>query len=87
MVIMAAKGLGRPFKTARLLAVSRDVRELRRYLAGPAIADPAPVVEARIRATFDAMIADRDLPVDALQPVTDYLVAKLLRELHARSAD
>ncbi|MEU4483200.1 DUF5677 domain-containing protein [Micromonospora sp. NPDC023966] len=77
MVVMTAKGLTRSRRMSQLLDAVRDALDLRRYLAGPANNDPREVREARVRAMY-AKVVDPDLPPDALKPVYDYLVNRLI---------
>ncbi|MET8230817.1 hypothetical protein ABZS77_09090 [Micromonospora sp. NPDC005298] len=77
MVVVTAKGLTRSLRIVQLLDTVRDALDLRRYLAGPANNDPREVRDARIRAMY-ARLADPDLPPDALKPVYDYLVNRLI---------
>ncbi|MFG3553377.1 hypothetical protein ACGGAQ_03210 [Micromonospora sp. NPDC047557] len=77
MVVLTAKGLTRSSSISQLLDAVRDAHDLRRYLAGPANDDPREVREARIRAIY-TKFADPDLPPEALKPVYDYLVNRLI---------
>jgi hypothetical protein len=85
--VVAVKGLGRVLTPTQLLTVAKDVIHLRRYLTGSADADPPEVVKARIHATFDRFTSYADVPAEALRPVKDYLIGRLVSEFGPDLAD
>jgi len=88
LLVMAAKGLGRSsLKPARLIETTRIVLDLRRYLSGPALSDPPRMREARLRAAYDKLPLDPDVPAEAFRPVIDYFIEKILSDFAAPAAD
>jgi hypothetical protein len=68
--------------------VAPHTQDLRAYLARTRPDDAAAEREARVRDLYDTLIArlDLDLSPDAIKPITDHLVAKVLAEWDAEAA-
>lgn len=90
LLVTIGKGMTRRLRLADLVTTLKQAEEMRVYLsrAGP---DDAPDDrEKRLRAMYEALIARLDIgdvPSDAIRPVIDHLVTKVLTDWDAEHAD
>ncbi|MEV4539803.1 hypothetical protein AB0J82_39125 [Asanoa sp. NPDC049518] len=78
LAVLVAKRGGRSFDAGALVRLVRDATAVKRYLAGPGRFDARDVREKRVRAIFERVFEDPDLPRAALSPVVDHVVAMIL---------
>lgn len=82
MLAIIGKGLIRPLAVTDLIHTPKQARDLRVNLAGTRPDEAAAERQRRARDLYDTVLArlDLDLPPEALKPVVDYLVTKVLAE-------
>jgi hypothetical protein len=83
-----SKGLVRKLSVADLIHTLKQARDLRGYLASTRPDEAAAERERRVRDVYDTLLArlDLDVPPEAMQPVVDHLVTKVLAEWDAETA-
>jgi hypothetical protein len=80
------KGIARKLSVLDAVRTLKQTRDVRAYLSRTS-PDEAPMErEARLRDLFDTVIARLDVPPEAIEPIVDHLVAKVLTEWDAEFA-
>jgi hypothetical protein len=85
LLITIGKGMARQVRVADVVRVLLQAREVKDYLSRTR-PDEAPVErEARLRALYDTVIIrlNLDVPSEAIQPIVDHFVVKVLTEWDA----
>ncbi len=84
------KGMGHKLGWAGVVAALREAGVTRAYLSGVGASGTPEEREARLRSMYDSLITRldvADVPPDAIRPVVDYFVAKVLSELDAEQTN
>ncbi|SBT40857.1 hypothetical protein GA0070621_1076 [Micromonospora narathiwatensis] len=90
LLVTIGKGMARRLRLADLVTTSKQAEEMRAYLSRVGPDDAPDDREKRLRAMYEALIARLDIddvPDDAIRPVIDHLVTKVLAEWDAEHTD
>jgi hypothetical protein len=89
LLVTIGKGMARRLRLADLAATVKQASEMRAYLSDAVPDDASHQREQRLREMYETLIARLDIgdvPDEAIQPVIDHLVTKVLAEWDAEHA-
>lgn len=78
--VLLAKGASRSANFSTMIRRWREAIGLQSYLAGPGREDAPSCREAQVRALFDFVFEDPDIPRGAFEPLVDHVVQKIIDE-------
>ncbi|WP_018790396.1 hypothetical protein [Salinispora arenicola] len=90
LLVTIGKGMVRRLCLADLMIILKQVREMCAYLSRVGPDDAPDERETSVRAMYEDLIArlySGDIPDDAIRPVIDYFVTKVLAEWDAERTD